>query len=282
VSRYKCSDKKQKLIDEYTNKPVAVGDSLYVKRSAVSSYASDGDKDKTYNVDVVKADPLKVKHEGNTYIIKLEDIIKRNTIEVGSNRFIKDDYVVRPVQFCLESILNIVHGDSHKPYHVESTVVGEMNWDPYVYDGNGAKTRYQRGFVWTEDDNRLLLNSIYNGVDCGKVLMRRREFGELQSMYNKGERELFFSDIVDGKQRLNAVVRFMNDEYQDSYGDYFSDLSDRAQSTFLNGFPFSYSEIRNATDSQVVRQFLKMNHLGVPQSKEHIEFVSNLNNGYAR
>lgn len=281
MPRYMCSDKKTELVKDYKNKSIVVGDSLYVRGSCLSSYTSD---DKKQCVDVVSVDPLTVKHEGRKYKINAEDVISKISKHVGANRFANDDCNVRPVQFCLSSILSSlsigVGHDKERKFEMGDVTVGELSWNPYVYDADGHKVRYQRDFVWTVDDNKMLIESIYNGVDCGKLLVRKRDFSELESMYAKGERELYFSEIVDGKQRLNAIVKFINCEYSDLNGDYFNDLSDYAQHKFTEGFHFSYSEMRNATDDQVIRQFLKMNHLGVPQSKEHIEFVANINRGY--
>ena len=36
-----------------------------------------------------------------------------------------------------------------------------------------------------------------------------------------------FKDLVDGKQRLNAIVDFVQDKYTDSFGNYYSDLSEK-------------------------------------------------------
>ena len=60
-------------------------------------------------------------------------------------------------------------------------------------------------------------------------------------------------------------------------GNYFDDLSKNAKSKFSNHQLFSYSELpEGTTDEEVLRQFLRLNFAGVPQSREHINFVKDL------
>lgn len=96
-------------------------------------------------------------------------------------------------------------------------------------------------------------------------------------MQAKGETELSFNDIVDGKQRLNAARNFILGKYPDANGNYFADLSSYSQYKFTEHQLFTYAEMPEGTkDEDVLHQFLKLNFAGVPQSKEHIEFVKSL------
>ena len=96
-------------------------------------------------------------------------------------------------------------------------------------------------------------------------------------MRKNGETELAFKDIVDGKQRLNAIKEFLHDEFPDISGNYYSDLSSSAQTKFMNHQMLQYAEMENGTtDEDILFQFLKLNFAGVPQSKEHIEHVKSL------
>lgn len=272
----KTSDKKQAQIDAYLNRSIQPGDWILVSDRLISGYG-DGEK----IAKVISIDPVRIEVNGKKYKANESIPIKKYTRYVGANSFINDDAKTRVVSFDINSILHTAGILSYKSdndrYNINGTVLGESNWNPYIYDKSGNKVRYQRDFVWNVDDNRLLIDSIYAGAECGKIILRKREYSELEALYKKGERELYFSDIVDGKQRLNALRGFVNDEYTDSNGDHFSDLSDSAQNMFYRSMCFVYVEMRNATDAQVISQFLKTNHLGRPQSREHIEFVMRIN-----
>ncbi len=100
--------------------------------------------------------------------------------------------------------------------------------------------------------------------------------GELRRMKEQGH-ELAWLDVVDGKQRINAIIDFINNKFPDSYGNYYQDFSKSAQHKFTNHQLFSYSELpENIEDEYVLKQFLRLNFSGVPQSKEHLDYVKSL------
>ena len=69
----------------------------------------------------------------------------------------------------------------------------------------------------------------------------------------------------------------MLDEFPDMHGNFYSDLSFMSQHKFTSHQLLSYAEMpEDSNDEDVIRQFLKLNFAGVPQSKEHIEFVKSL------
>jgi hypothetical protein len=97
-----------------------------------------------------------------------------------------------------------------------------------------------------------------------------REFKET------GERHSW--DCVDGKQRFFAILEFLQNKYPDSHGNYWNDLSPKAQRRFLDFANLSYGELgENATDEDVIDNFLTLNFTGVPMSREHIEYVKSFN-----
>ena len=109
-----------------------------------------------------------------------------------------------------------------------------------------------------------------------KILVRNRSWEELRQL-QEGGHELAWKDIVDGKQKLYAMKTFMENEYPDLNGNYFEDLSDVAQRRLTNHQLMSYSELpENTKDEDVLRQFLRLNFSGVPQSQEHLEYIKSL------
>ena len=64
------------------------------------------------------------------------------------------------------------------------------------------KAEYQRGEVWSEPQQQLLIDSILRSFDLPKIFLRRLTDGT----------DLLF-DVVDGVQRLTSIWRFLADEY---------------------------------------------------------------------
>ena len=290
----KISNKKQKEIDKFLSSPLEVGETLMVKKTAISDYNKD--ETKTEYATIESLDGGIFVHEGwassrrtyhKTIEIKEDDIKGRyKKYYIGADPFDKPTNNVRPVAYQFSSImhtLNLIEDDDYirSDYDMGGIPILRCNWNPYVYDKNGNKEYYQRDFVWTKKDKQLLIESIYQGIDCGKILVRKRSWEYLEDAQKKGETELSFNDIVDGKQRLNAVKEFIEDKFKDIHGNFYSDLSNYAQNALVEHQLFSYAEMsEDTTDSEVIKQFLKMNFTGVPQSKEHINFVKSINDKF--
>lgn len=287
MSHRPISDKKQALLDEKNNSPLQVGEQV----SVFGKCFYDSQAGKIVNCwihSVVSDDEIyvyqgddKPKPHLQKYKISKSDIFSRNLYNIGVDPFDRSAMDVRPVAFTLESIIFNIDildkEDENDLYKIDNVTVREFNWNPYIYGKDGTKHYYQRDFVWSLEEKQLLIESIYQNIDCGKIIVRKRGFDELKTMYKNGERELFFKDIVDGKQRLNAMKGFLLCEYPDMHGNYYSDLSNKAQREVIDHQLFSYAEMpEDSKDASVIKQFLKLNFAGVPQSKEHIEYVKSL------
>lgn len=292
------SEKRQKLIDEKNNSPLQIGETIAVRYNALTSYfnkSRDSQSESCEIVDII-GDKITVKKKDSSvhkdkHVINNSDITSRDLLKIGANPFLENEGDIRPVAYSFDSILfglNILgertelHKDIHKgeeEYKIGGMPVKECNWNPFVYNKEGKKEYYQRPLVWSLQDKQLLIESIYQNIDCGKILVRKRGLNELEKLVAKGETELAFVDLVDGKQRLNAIKEFLEGVYPDMQGNYYGDLSYSAQRYFTSHQLFSYAEMpENTKDESVIKQFLKLNHAGVPQSKEHIEFVKSILN----
>lgn len=272
------SEKKQALIDSFKNSPIQVDELVYCTKL-----------NKNYQYKVISVDDNSVVLEETQYrmnrqfTVDISDIDGRyNVFNIGENPFESKYRSVRPVAYSMDSIIFNLELSERKRsvnYEMNGVKVNEVNWNPYIYNKDGKKEYYQRGFVWTLEDNQLLIESIYKGIGCGAILIRKRGWKTLEDMAKNGETDLAFSDIVDGKQRLNAIRGFINNEFSDLHGNYYNDLSRFAQNKFSDHQLFYYAELgEDVTDEETIYQFLKLNHAGKPQSKEHIEFVTNLLN----
>jgi len=284
----KISEKKQKMINEFLSLPIKVGETVEINRNLVS-FLYNVDNTSTYNVtikEVLSDDEIycsfnECGYENTKIKIKKSDIISRHGLyKVGVNPLIDFNNDIRTVSYSLDSIvytLELLDKRHDKPYIFDGVVCNEVNWNPYIYEENGDKKYYQRDFCWSLEDKQNLIDSLYNGINLGVIVVRKRSWKEIERLRKNGETELAFRDIVDGKQRLNALKGFLNDEFCDIYGNYFSDLSDYTKNKILDSQCLQYAEMSESTkDCNVLKQFLKLNFSGVPQSKEHLDYVKSL------
>jgi hypothetical protein len=153
---------------------------------------------------------------------------------------------------------------------------GGINFDPEVTDRTGAKVKYQRPLVWDLHDKQLLIDSIYRGLEIGKFVIRLHEWKSMDVIMKSGK-HAYDSDCVDGKQRFNALIDFVTNKYQDSHGNFYDDLSIRAQRRFMGFSKFAFGTMgERATDADVLKTFLMVNFTGVQMSEDHIKFVADL------
>lgn len=153
----------------------------------------------------------------------------------------------------------------------------ELNFNPYIIDKDGKKIYYQRDYCWSVEDEQLFIESIYNDLDCGKIVLRKNDISKVFDAKENGENDVCFYDVIDGKQRLNTLRRFINDEFCDLHGNYWSDFSVWAQRNFEEKNCITILEMETgATDKDVIKVFLNVNFSGKPMSKEHIDFVRGL------
>lgn len=276
----KVSKKKNKLIEEYKKKNYFVGEYITINESDLKTY---GNRD--VRCVVTKVNPKSVRvtiydYGDNEYLVDKSKIKSRWLGDVGANPFPSEFNRIRSVNFTLESLVFTFEllFERKREYFIDNVPIKELNWNPLIIGSDNKPKYYQRDYVWTLENKQLLIESIYNSINCGTILVRKRSFRELENLKrNYDISELGFYDIVDGKQRLNCIREFLNDEFSDMNGNYYSDLSNMSQHKLLNHQLFQYSEIdENSDDIDIIKQFLKLNFSGIPQSKEHLEYVRSL------
>lgn len=123
---------------------------------------------------------------------------------------------------------------------------------------------YQRGYVWQLADKVALVDSIMNAREIGKFILVRYPWPDNHD------------EVLDGKQRLNALVEFCSDGFP-YHGVYWSELS----RTDRRRFEDSYVQVAQLDGERLKRVdlleiFLNVNAGGVPQSEEHLNFVRGL------
>jgi len=271
--------KKAKLIEEFLKTPMGIGQWIEVK-----GIKYDKEKAVTCVIKTIKEDDTYIVTElsGSSTLITISknQIVSRSTFHIGGNNFSESVSRLRFVAFSLECIVGGLGYDRRKKvYQTENfgkVEVDEVNWNPTIKDKDGNNTCYQRDFIWDLKDKQLLIESIYQGLDIGKVVIKKNSYEYVERETNLGNK-VNFKDIVDGKQRLKAILDFVMDKFEDLHGNTFSELSNKAQSNFLSFQGVAYGELdEGTTDEEIQSVFLKINFTGVQMSQEHINFVKSI------
>ncbi len=127
----------------------------------------------------------------------------------------------------------------------------------------------QRDYVWSIGQKRELIWSV--------LMNRHIPRMALLNVVSKKEDTKGTYQVIDGKQRLSAMIDFYNGKYDlliDEKGYYFKDLPEDYQRV-ISGFMFPYyianEDYGNAfTDEDKINWFRYINFAGTPQDAQHL------------
>jgi hypothetical protein len=153
-------------------------------------------------------------------------------------------------------------------------------------DGIVFNTRYQRGYVWNDEDRARLLDSIFNRMSIGSFIFVRNHgylhdndptvitdyvnmLGERISIAKKHN---YTIEVIDGQQRLTTLLKFVMGQFT-YHGYKFSELNYLDRYT-ISGTPVSYRiiEEQDITEVELLEMFLNTN-AGVPQDPAHLSRI---------
>lgn len=126
---------------------------------------------------------------------------------------------------------------------------------------------YQRGYVWTQEDKELLLDSIFKNIDIGKFALIRLSDSEWL------ERD-FSYEILDGKQRLSTLIEFYENKLAYK-GKYYNDLGWKDRITFKH-HNVSVAEVQSKNKKTILKYFLMLNRTGKAMDKAQLDKVENM------
>ncbi len=132
----------------------------------------------------------------------------------------------------------------------------------YYHSGINMNPDYQRDYVWETEDKELLIDSIFNNIGIGKIVLVRLLDGE------------YGHEILDGKQRLNALVEFYENRFPYK-GYYYNDLS-RADQIHFTHYNVSVGYIAYADKKTILKYFLMLNRTGKTMDREQIDKVEKM------
>lgn len=152
-----------------------------------------------------------------------------------------------------------------KIYFINSTVEGLIHM--YYNFGINMNPDYQRDYVWTIEDKVFLIDSIFNNIEIGKIaLIHYSTSTWMESDYGY--------EILDGKQRLNALVEFYEDRFHYK-GKYYSDLSNNDKRVFKD-HPVAIGKIDETDKKSILKYFLMLNRAGRVMDQKHLNKVEQM------
>lgn len=159
-------------------------------------------------------------------------------VKATDTLFIKDHLELRFNGMTIESII-------HKNY----------------FTGIDKDPEYQRGLVWTVEDNILLIESIFNQLDIGKFVLVEKKFDPIEPGY----------EVLDGKQRLNAIIAFIENRYKYK-GFYYSELLPSDRRKFMNTpVALAIVQERKLSRENLINYFIKLNTAGKPVDPKFLD-----------
>lgn len=163
---------------------------------------------------------------------------------------------------------NIIDWNGHI---IEKSIINGQLLNFYLKNEEGninLSPEYQRDFVWTLKQKQEYIMAL---------LKSRAEIRPVFIQEFDGENEKF--EVVDGKQRLNSIFGFINDEFSLEDGTFFSQLSEKDVKKILR-FNVEYTRFISFTDKIPydfkLELFLELNAKGTEMSKEQINKVQEM------
>lgn len=149
---------------------------------------------------------------------------------------------------------------------IEGKGMDELDFDVYLPTKN---KNLQRNLVWTLEQKRQLIWSILKDMHIPKltVITRRRWKGNNVNLVQ----------VIDGKQRVNAVMSFIKKEFAliHNGNEYFIDDLDEILLGQIMSYSFKADEYYEYpddlfTDEEKIYLFEFVNFFGTPQDIEHL------------
>lgn len=162
--------------------------------------------------------------------------------------------------------------------HVNSPVSWQIDDIQYTLDryqktyGLNLDPEFQRGHVWNEQTQIKFVEFVLRGGVTQPIRFNSPIFGG----HTKAKNSDLPNDvvIVDGKQRLTAVMKFVDNKLPVFSGNYLNDFDDPARA--LRGAELTYQVNKLQTKAELYTWYLEMNEGQVAHSKEELDKVRNL------
>jgi len=94
--------------------------------------------------------------------------------------------------------------DMHRKFNFYQQEINSLVFKHYKW-GVEMDTEYQRPLVWTIEEKRMLIESMFKNVDIGKFVFIKREYNENPKVKSY--------EVLDGKQRLSTIMEYFEDRF---------------------------------------------------------------------
>lgn len=275
-----ASERLKKLRLEYLSAKFKVGEEANISgKYLVNNHSQDKNKPCNCVIKEVHDDYLIVYNgwrEGDTCKVDIKNCSKV-IYDIGANPYPEKDWW-RFLSLNRSCMFQIVHqilktGEwKTKDKDGNDREIPNLNYNPYVFGKDEKKLYYQRDFCCNEEDEMNFIESAYNGLNLGAIIVRERSYEYIEDAFKKGDYDVSFYDIVDGKQRLHTIERFIGGKFHDLHGNYYNDLSPRARHKFLDTGTISLGILMpQCTDLNTINTFINISNRGKVMSDDDIK-----------
>lgn len=170
---------------------------------------------------------------------------------------------------------HIKHADEKIPISelVKQTIDDDIYLD--ILGGNPL----QRKYCWDNHKKSLFVLSVFakkHIPPLSIIMVRVMSKDEPSKLYN-GKVEWY--EIIDGKQRLNAIRSFIDGDFPlniDGVEIYYSQLSDHMKNEFLGrnllvNYATSFIGYQEVSEEEKLQWFITLNYAGTPADVSHFE-----------
>jgi hypothetical protein len=245
----------EKAISDFERGSITIGSDVYLRTNHFKKYVITAYQEDEYCGAVVT---IKEKEHKSPSKWEIDEFIKKfapYTGNIGIDPFVSDRAI--PQNTDISQLIHDIEKDN-------------IDFDPYVVL-NGEKIYYQRELVWTLEQKKNFIRSIFNRLTIGILVYHVLGFDE----YVLKENSKHSYGIIDGLQRVSAIKSFINDEF-DVDGVLYSEMSDIAIHRFGNvSLPRIMVDCTESAE-KVLKTFISMNNTGTPHSEEHLQKLKNL------
>lgn len=153
---------------------------------------------------------------------------------------------------------------THANYHVDISWNYLKKW--LISNKVNMNPDFQRKYIWTQKQKEQYVEWILRGGKSGKDI-----YFNHPKWFKGFEGEMI---IVDGKQRVEAVLSFLDNKVK-AYGYYYKQYKDKLNMLIV-GFSVYIADLENRSD--ILQWYIDMNTGGTYHTNEEIKHVKTLLN----